>query len=157
MVPKYKYKIDRRSGIDRRNQRRISFRSLLFGGRRENIRRKVDQQKRFHVDQYSAFFFAAIVIILTLSAIDALLTLFLIGNGAFELNPIMAYYIQIGPYWFLAVKYALTSIGVVSLLILRNIYLKPFKIYAGSLLYFLTAVFITVVAWQLYLISNVII
>ena len=157
IVPKHRFNVDRRSGIDRRNQGRIRLRSLLLGGKRENIRRKVDKQKRFHVDQYSALFFAAIVIILTLSAIDALLTLFLIGNGAFELNPIMAYYIQIGPYWFLSVKYSLTCIGVVSLLILRNIYLKPFKIYTGSLLYFLTAVFITVVAWQLYLVSNVII
>ena len=153
--PKYRFNVDQRSGIDRRNQGGISFRSLLLGGRRENIRRKSDQQKRFHVDQYSAFFFAAIVIILTLSAVDALLTLFLIGNGAFELNPIMAYYIQIGPYWFLSVKYSLTCIGVVSLLILRNIYLRPLKIYAGSVLFIFTAVFITVFAWQLYLVSTV--
>ena len=157
MVPKYRFNVDRRSGIDRRNQVGISFRSLLLGGRRENIRRKIDKQKRFHVDQYSAFFFAAIVIILTLSVVDALLTLFLIGNGAFELNPIMAYYIKIGPYWFLAVKYGLTSIGVVSLLMLRIISLSPFRIYTGSLLFILTAVFITVFAWQLYLIHNVII
>ena len=154
-MPKYRFNVDRRSGIDWRNQVGINFRSLLFGGRRKNIRRKFDIQNRFHVDQYNAFFFAAIVIILTLSAIDALLTLFLIGNGAFELNPIMAYYIQIGPYWFLPVKYGLTSIGVVSLLILRNIYLRPLKIYAGSVLFILTAVFITVFAWQLYLVSNV--
>ena len=157
MTIKYRFNVDRRSGKNRRNQSRINIRSLLIGGRRENIRRKEDKQKIFYVDRYGPFFFAAIVIILSLSVIDALLTLFLIGNGAFELNPIMAYYIKIGPYSFLAVKYALTSIGVVSFLILRNIYLRPFKIYTGSLFYFIIAVFMTVVAWQLYLVSNVII
>lgn len=129
----------------------------MIGGKRKNIRRKDDRQKHFHVDQYNAFYFTGIVGILLLSALDALLTLFLIENGAFELNPIMAFYIQVGPYWFLAAKYALTSIGVVSLLILRNIYFKPLKIYAGSLLYLFLAIFITVISWQFYLISDLLI
>ena len=89
-MPKYRFNVDRRSGIDRRNLGGIRFRSLLFGGRRKNIRRKFDIQNSFYVNQYNVFFFAAIVIILTLSAVDALLTLFLISNGASELNPIMA-------------------------------------------------------------------
>jgi hypothetical protein len=145
-----------RSGTDRRNRRGINFRSLGFGGRREHIRRKEDMQRYFSVDRYSPSIFAAIIIILFLSVVDALLTLFLIGNGAFEVNPIMAYYLKVGPYSFLAVKYALTSIGVFIFLILRNIYLRPLKMYAGTLLYVVIAVFVTVVAWQLYLVSIII-
>ena len=96
-----------------------------------------------------------IILILFLSVVDALLTLYLIGKGAFEVNPIMAYYLKIGPYSFLAVKYALTSIGVFIFLFLRNIYLRPLKIYASNLLYVVIAVFVTVIAWQLYLVSHI--
>ncbi len=157
ILQKNKINVHKRLGVDRRKENRINIRSLIFGGRRKNIRRKVDKQKFFFVDQYNAFYFSAIVIILTLSAVDALLTLFLINNGAIELNPIMAFYIQVGPYWFFATKYALTIIGVVTLLMFRNIYIRPFKIHTGSLLYFFLAVFITIVSWQFYLISNLVI
>ena len=145
-----------RSGTDRRSSRGFNLKSLGFGGRREHIRRKEDMRRYFSVDRYSPSIFAAIVIILFLSIMDALLTLFLIGNGAIEINPIMAYYIKIGPYSFLAVKYALTSIGVFIFLILRNIYLRPLKMYTGTLLYVVIAVFGSVVAWQLYLISIIV-
>ena len=147
---------ERRLGTDRRISRGINLRSLGFGGKREFFRRKEDMRKYFSVDRYSPSIFAAIIIILFLSVMDALLTLFLIGNGAIEVNPIMAYYLKMGPYSFFAVKYALTSIGVFIFLILRNIYLRPFKIYTVTLLYFVIAVFLTVVAWQLYLISIII-
>jgi hypothetical protein len=130
---------------------------LGIGGRRAQIRRKEDMQRYFSVDRYSPSFFAAIIFILFLSVVDALLTLFLIENGAFEVNPIMAYYLKIGPYSFLAVKYALTIIGVFVFLLLRNIYLRPLKMYTGTLLYVVIAVFVTVVAWQLYLISHILI
>ena len=144
-----------RSGEDRRSSRGINFRSLGFGGRREQIRRKEDMRRYFHVDRYSSSIFAVIILILFLSVVDALLTLYLIGKGAFEVNPIMAYYLKIGPYSFLAVKYALTSIGVFIFLFLRNIYLRPLKIYASNLLYVVIAVFVTVIAWQLYLVSHI--
>jgi len=149
--------VERRSGKDRRKKRAINIRSLFIGGRREKIRRKEDKHIFLLADRYSPLLFAVIVTILLLSVTDALLTLFLIGEGAFELNPIMAYYIKLGPYSFLAVKYALTSIAVISFLLLRNIYLRPFKIYTGTLFYFIFALFMSVVAWQLYLISSVII
>ena len=149
--------VERRTGTDRRKSSTINFRALLLGGRRERGRRKEDRPKTLFVDRYSPYFLAAIVSILFLSVIDALLTLFLINEGALELNPIMAYYIELGPYSFLAVKYALTSIGVVSFLILRNIYLRPFKMYTGSLFYFILAVFASVVAWQLYLVTQLIV
>ena len=75
-----------RSGTDRRKNRGINFRSLGFGGRRVEIRRKEDRQKFFSVDRYSPSIFAAIMIVLFLSVVDALLTLYLIDNGAFEVK-----------------------------------------------------------------------
>ena len=149
--------VERRSGSDRRKNSPINLRSLLLGGRRERGRRKEDLQKTFLVDRYSPYLLAAIVGILFLSVMDALLTLYLLSRGAFELNPVMAFYIELGPYSFLAVKYALTCVAVISFLLLRNIYLRPLRIYTGTLFYYVLALFGTVVAWQLFLVTKVIV
>jgi hypothetical protein len=51
---------------------------------------------------------------------DAFLTLFLLGQGAYEANPVLAYFLKFGPYAFFTVKYTLTSLGLIALLIFRN-------------------------------------
>ena len=148
--------VDRRSISDRRHKSGISMRSLLFGGRRKSIRRAEDKQKLFYVDQYSQLHFGAIVLILFLSVIDAILTIILTNHGATEINPIMAYYLNVGPFTFLSAKYLFTSVGLITLLMLRNIFMKSLRIYAGSLFYYLLAAFIGVVSWQFFLLYGVI-
>jgi hypothetical protein len=147
---------ERRSGIDRRNLDRFKFQYLFIKGQREYIRRKEDRNKIFYFDRYSSAQFGVIISILFFSVIDALLTLLLLNHGAYEINPIMAYYLRVGPYTFLAVKYGLTSIGVFFFVILRNTLLKSIKIYTDTIFYFILVTFITVVAWEFYLIFNVI-
>ena len=93
--------------------------------------------------------------ILFLSVIDAILTLFLITHGAIELNPVMAFYLDIGPYPFLWVKYALTSVGLLILLVFRNRCMNYIGIKAGAFLYVTLAAFVSVVSWEIYLISRV--
>ena len=146
---------ERRSGKDRRKKGRVSLRSFMRGGRRENIRREQDKNSLFCVDRYSQTHFGAIIIILFLCVADALLTLLLTSHGAIEINPIMAYYLKIGPYAFLAVKYSLTCMAVFILLICQNIFLRTIRIYTRSLFYVIIAVFMTVVIWQFYLIYKV--
>jgi len=152
-----KNNVERRSGKDRRSQSGFNIRSLLMGGKRAIIRRQDDRYKFVYVDQYSQSLFGAIVLILLLSVLDALLTLLLMDHGAAEINPIMAYYLNIGPYTFLSVKYMLTSMGVIILLMLRNIFLRAIKLYTHSLFYFIIVMFVTVVAWEFYLIFDVVI
>ena len=142
---------DKRLGSDRRKQRSFSTRSFLQGGRRGLIRRQEDTKRIFYADHYSPKLFAVIVSILFLSVIDALLTLFLIDNDAYELNPIMAYFLDVGPYTFFAIKYALTCITAISLLMFRNVFFRPLKIYTHSLFYFFSLAFMAVVAWELFL------
>ncbi len=149
--------VERRSRTERRNKSGISIRSLLFGGRRETLRRHEDKHRLLYVDRYSQSHFIAIVLILFLSVADAILTIVLTNHGATEINPIMAYYLDVGPYTFLSVKYSLTSVGLIVLLMLRNNFLKPIRIYAGSLFYYLLVVFIGVVSWQFLLIYRVIV
>ena len=149
------YSKERRSGTDRRKLAG-SVGCLMFkGGKRENNRRREDQHKIFCADRYSQKLFGAIILILFLSVADALLTLFLIDHGATEINPIMAYYLNVGPYTFFSIKYALTAVAVLVLLFCQNIFLRSLKIYTRSLFYFIAAAFMTVVAWELYLIFNV--
>ena len=144
-----------RSGIDRRKQSGINLRSLTGFGNRRIIRRQDDSFRIFFVDQFSPKLFLPIVVILFFSVLDALLTLFLIGHGAYETNPVMAYYLNLGPYIFFAVKYTLTSLGVVVLLTFRNLIFRTLKVSASALLYLIAVAFTAVVGWEAYLIFNV--
>ena len=145
-----------RSGIDRRKNPRINIRSLMGVGNRRIIRRQEDRSIIFLVDLFSPKLFLPIVATLFFSVMDALLTLFLIGHGAYETNPIMAYYLNIGPYYFFAVKYILTSLGIIVLLIFRNRIFRTIKISGSALLYLIAGIFIAVVAWEIYLISKIV-
>ena len=148
---------ERRSGIDRRGARRLTFRSLLFGGRREFIRRRADRQRIACVDRYQSSLFGIIVLILLLSVTDAILTILLISHGAVEINPIMAFYLELGPYPFLFVKYALTSVGLLILLVFRSRFLESMRMQTGTFLYVVLAAFLGVVSWEIFLINKVII
>jgi hypothetical protein len=148
---------DRRSGTDRRKQTGINLRYTMGNGKRRLVRRLEDRSKIFLVDQYSPKLFAAIIAIIFLSVIDALLTLFLMNHGAHEINPVMAYYITVGPYTFFTLKFALTIIGAITLLMFRNIIPQSFKVRTYSLLYLVAGAFIITVAWELYLVFNVIV
>ena len=93
---------EKRSGVDRR--RRLTLKALFHYGKRKEIRRQQDTYEIFFVDHYSSTIFAAIVLILFLSVIDAFLTLLLLGHGAREINPLMAYILRVEPKFFLTVK-----------------------------------------------------
>jgi hypothetical protein len=146
--------LSNRSGKDRRNRSGFTIRSLLFGGNRKKIRRQADTRRIFYVDQYSPGLFFTIVSILLLCVIDAFLTLFLLNHGAYETNPVMAFFLKFGPLTFFTSKYLLTIIPVICLLMLRNNVVRVIKISARSVLYVIVVFYLAVVAWELYLISN---
>ncbi|MGD9331464.1 MAG: DUF5658 family protein [Desulfobacterales bacterium] len=146
---------ERRSGIDRRKNKKVTLRSLLWGGKREQIRRFEDRQKSLHVDRYHHSIFGVIVLILLLSVIDAFLTIHLLNHGAIEINPVMAFYLDVGPYTFLFVKYALTSAGLMILLLGRDYFLHSLNMRVGAFLYVILIAFIGVVSWQIFLIHRV--
>ena len=128
---------------------------FFFGGKREIIRRQEDTKRIFYVDHYSPGLFFTIVSILFLCAVDALLTLSLLNNGAYEINPAMAYFLKFGPFVFFTSKYLLTILPLIFLLMCRNIVIRIIKISTRSILYFIVVFYLAVVGWELYLISNV--
>ena len=151
------YDVDRRSGKDRRAKRGLTLKSLFTYGKREDIRREEDKCRIFFVDRYSSTIFAAIVLTLFLTIVDALLTLVLTGYGAREVNPVMAYFLDIEPKIFITVKYLLTCISLLICLIFRNVFLRCVRIYSSTLFSVFICVFVTIVAWELFLIYRVVI
>jgi hypothetical protein len=147
--------LDNRSGKDRRTKSGFNIRSFLFGGKRETIRRHEDTKRIFYVDHYSSGLFFTIVSILFLCVIDALLTLSLLNHGAYETNPVMAFFLKFGPYTFFISKYLLTIVPVICLLMFRNTVVRVIKISARSVLYVIVVFYLAVVLWEFYLISNV--
>ena len=143
---------ENRRGIDRRTNNKARLKYLLFNGRRERSRRDEDSGKAFIFDRYNQKLFLAITVILVLSILDAVLTLVVIQRGATELNPVMAYFLEHGTMIFIVAKYVLTSIGVLILLIFKNVFLTKIKIYTHSLFPCVILVFIAVIAWELFLI-----
>ena len=147
--------LSNRSGKDRRTKSSFNIRSFLFGGKRAKIRRQADKNRIFYVDQFSPELFAVIVSIILLGVIDALLTLSLLNRGAYEVNPIMKYFLQIGPYTFFFFKYFITIASLFCFLMFRNVVIRGIKISIHSLLYFIIVCYLAVVGWELHLLSNV--
>jgi hypothetical protein len=145
---------ERRAGKDRRCDRKARLKYFLIDGRRESARRREDKTSYFFFDRYNQGMFAAITAILMLSIFDALLTLLLIERGASELNPVMAYFLEYGPQSFIIAKYALTSFGVVILLIYKNVFINPIGLYTRSLFTCVIFTFSTVIVWELWLLFS---
>ena len=147
---------EKRSGKDRRIHRFPKLKYLLFAGRRAHVRREEDWHGTFYFDRYSSNIFAAIVTILLLSILDALLTLYLIDKGSTELNPVMSYFLKYDPFIFMGAKYFLTCVGVIILLLFRNVLRKRSITHAQHLFSYIIGAFTTVIAWELYLIFFVV-
>ena len=147
---------DRRLQSDRRKGHELSIRLLLGNGKRRTIRRHEDRERILFVDHYSPWFFFAILAIILLSVTDGLLTLCLLDHGVSETNPVMAYFLEVGPFAFMVVKFSLTSSGVLILLILRNIILRKIKVKTQLLFCCVIGVFAAVVIFELYLIFKVV-
>lgn len=149
-------KIERRSGNDRRRQM-TSLSQMMFFGKRQVIRREVDRQRLIWVDKYSPTLFISILIVVLLSMVDAFLTLFLIDNGAREVNPIMAYCLSHGPSTFILIKYIITCISVLILLILSNVFIERIQMYTRTIFNYVIGVFSCVILWELFLIYRYVI
>lgn len=145
--------VDRRSGRNRRTRRISVLKSLFFKGQRMSSRRVEDRRRIVTFDRYSPSLLISIVIVLSLSLLDALLTLILLSQGARELNPIMEYYLSHGPEVFLIVKYGLTVFSVLLIVLLKDALNNRYWFGSGNLLHLFAVGFGSVIIWQFYLLS----
>lgn len=142
--------LERRSGQDRREHQLSLFKWFFFKGMRESVRRTEDCKRIVALDRYKPSQFITIMIVLSLSLLDALLTLTLIAQGARELNPVMRYYINHGPQVFLLVKYGLTALSVLIIVLVDEAVSSRYR-FSNGILPFFAAIFGSVVIWEFYL------
>ncbi len=119
-------------------------------GRLAVLRRDEGRQRPHRIGRHGSKTLAAILLIISLSILDAIFTLDLVSHGAKELNPVMAYYLNHGPLVFFGVKYFLTCASIVLILLIRDI--TKAKLQAKILFVLFMISFALVVQWELYLI-----
>ena len=154
-APESAIKVERRRGQERRKKRIGFFSKYWLTGKREVFRRKEDSQTNEKVDRYSAKTLAVILIILMLSTIDAIFTIELINEGATELNPLMAYYLNHGPLVFFGAKYTLTCASTLLIFFNQHLYIFKNRIPMKVLYLFMIIPYALVVQWELYLIFSI--
>ena len=111
----------RRGPADRRRHPTpLLSRYTLFGRRRAN-RRRSDPRENYYVDLYGSRLFAALLLLVALSLLDAVFTyLHVVRGGAWELNPVMAVLLAKGPQVFFPYKFALTAASIFILCLHKN-------------------------------------
>ena len=142
---------DRRKSGDRRSRSRPRLKFFLLGGRRMSARRGADKRRFIFVDQYRPWLLVTIMLLAILSISDGLFTLHLIERGATENNPVMAWFLSLGALPFMVVKFLLSCFGILVLLVLHNLYLRPLRIRVKTIFPAFIAVFLAVLFWQLLL------
>ena len=118
------------------------------------MRRQADRRRFYLFDYYSPKIFFVVTLILLLSVMDALLTLWLLGEGARELNPVMAYFLNFGPNAFMAAKYLITSASVIIVVLFNYILVQRANFRLGNLLPYFAGCFAAVVIWELVLFAR---
>ena len=146
---------EQRSNHERR-QKHIPFYTLFsFKGKRSTLRRSKDCKQITLVDQYHPSLLIYTLIVLGLSLLDAALTLALLNKGAVELNPVMRYYLSLGPRTFVIVKYGLTALSLMIMVVLQTVISLRYRIFSSLMFPSCILLFGSVIIWELYLLTKV--
>jgi hypothetical protein len=145
---------ERRCGCDRRGKT-ASLRTAFWPlGQRSRCRRKSDRIRPHFVDRFSTGAFVLIMMLLIASIVDAILTVDLLREGAYELNPLMDHFLEYGVQPFLLVKYLLTAAGLPVLLIYQHHYLFGTRVRVGYLIPVAVTLYGVLIVYQLVLINS---
>jgi len=143
---------EKRLGEDRRATQTSPFSLASFRGTRRIIRREEDRSVHYYVDLYDLDEVMIFILILILTVADAFLTLVLVGGGAAaELNYVMDYYLRLGPIPFVLVKYLLTAVGLVWLLLSKNYPLFRGKLSARTIMVGLAVMYLALITYEVLL------
>ena len=139
-------------------ERRISILGSLWRGsfarRRLGPRRRTDRHPAM-TDWFEPQWLVTAIVILLLSAMDALLTLALVARGATELNPLMEPLVYGSGRGFALWKLGLTALGVVLLTLLaRARILGGFAV--GGILYLVVCAYLVLVGYELWLLESLV-
>lgn len=108
---------------------------------------------QYHKVQCSGAIILSVLSALLLSMTDGALTLRLLELGARELNPIMHFYLELGPGIFIAFKYLLTSSSLLFLVMHQKRSFLGGRITGRQIIFVTPVIFAVVVCYQVTLIS----
>lgn len=148
--------VERRSGQDRRSRPTSPFTLRSLYGSRRYGRRKEDRALHYYVDRYGIRSVTILVVSLLLCLIDAYMTIYLLSLGAQELNPVMDFFLRIGTIPFLLVKYSVTGLALMWLLIHKNYPLMGGRFTGKGLLLGVPVLYTLLVLYELFLVFVVI-
>jgi hypothetical protein len=143
---------ERRSGKDRRARPTSPFTIHSMVGSRRRYRRKEDARNYIFVDLYSPSSVIILVSTLILSITDAFLTLKLVGDNVHELNPVMDFFLRLGPFPFIMVKWFMTAFGLITLLLLKNYYIWQGRIRTVVVLAIIPFLYLLLVSYEIFMI-----
>ena len=138
--------LERRASTDRRATPTPGLR-IRTPHRRSGFRRRDESDKKY-VDQLNPKAFAWAITIVTLSTIDAVLTLIHIHNGGDELVPTMRWALSVSQEMFLGIKLTVTSIGAVYLAAHYNFAVGRFCIRFVFVVYFCLMLYHAHILWM---------
>lgn len=119
-------------------------------------RRGIDATKNSHrnsyVDWYSADMLLVAILLSLLSLFDSLITQQILALGGKEENHLMEIAIQRGHTYFMSIKFLLTSLGIIFLVIHKNfVIFKAFRV--EQFLYVLLFTYCGLMVWQTHLLN----
>ena len=119
-------------------------------------RRGIDATKSSHknsyVDWYSADMLLVAILLSLLSLFDSLITQQLLLLGGSEENHLMEIALQKGHTYFMAIKFLLTSLGIIFLVIHKNfVIFKAFRV--EQFLYVLLFAYCGLMVWETHLLN----
>ena len=132
---------ERRYIQDRRKRPTPMFcKYTIFGGRRVSPRRKEEIRGSF-VDQHGVGLFIILLLVAVFNLIDAYFTLFFLGHGAKEANPIALFLLNLGPWVFVLAKSLGIGFCLGFLCLAKNFYTARIGIGVVFVLYFLLSIY----------------
>ena len=124
---------DERRSNDRRNRPTMPWKDLFSPLRRARGRRAAD--RKGYVDRYSKQDVALLLAIFLLNVADAFLTMVWLHRGGREANPVMDYFLALGPAAFLAQKILVVGFWLILLLVHKNFRFAKIGLYASLAVY----------------------
>jgi hypothetical protein len=91
---------------------------------------------------------ALVVLLLSLTIIDGVLTLELLGMHGEEANPVMEYLLDRGPLTFLLGKYVLTAFGLPFIVVYKNYPMFGTRFRAGFMIHVFIGMYVALIAYQ---------
>jgi hypothetical protein len=144
---------DRRSGSERRNTTFAAYWHGARNPRRHGGRREADLRYAV-IDWYSARLLIPVLTILGLCVLDGMLTVMLMRQGAYELNPVMALFLPHNLLGFALVKLTLTGAGLCILVACSRMQLFR-KIPGELIVYAVLGIYMCLVAYELRMLEYV--